>query len=232
MTRGYLIAEFLSPYANRRTDMYGGSFEHRFRFLSELINAVREVGGLTVGVRISGNEFVKDGLNCETLPALVQAIESSGAAYVSISAGVYDLEDRIMPDRALGEGVYANLGRTAKKVAKIPVLVSGNVSHMHTVENLLSNGCADVVLMGRALLADPWLIRKSLDGKEKSIQPCTMCRMCKYHSRGLPHISCPHNDLLWDLLRSTVRGAGDGILKPKQLGNASILPQNAKRPMS
>jgi len=216
---GYLIAEFLSPYTNKRSDDYGGSFKGRFRFLSELISAVRSVRGIGVGVRISGDEFVEEGIQLKDLPPLVKAIQGSGADYVSVSAGVYDINDRIMPGRHLGDGVYSHLGRAAKEVAKIPVLLSGNVGSLHTVRRLLGDDCADLVLMGRALLSDPWLVRKSLGGNDKAVQACTMCRICKYHSRGLPHISCPHNELLWHMLRATVREAGGvaGLIKPKLL---------------
>jgi len=216
---GYLIAEFLSPYTNKRADAYGGSFKGRFRLLSEVIGAVRSLRDLAVGVRISGEEFVEEGIHLEDLPVLVKAIQDSGAAYVSVSAGVYDINDRIMPDRQEGEAVYAHLGRAAKEVAKIPILLSGNVGSLRTVRRLLNEGCADFVLLGRALLADPWLVSKSLTGNVKAVQPCTMCRICKYHSRGLPHIACPHNESLWHLLRATVREArtGTGLIKPKPL---------------
>jgi 2,4-dienoyl-CoA reductase-like NADH-dependent reductase (Old Yellow Enzyme family) len=211
---GYLIAEFLSPYTNKRSDYYGGSFSCRFRFLSELISAVRSIKGIAVGVRISGDEFVEGGINEKDLQPLVKGIEDLGAAYVSVSAGVYDVNDRIMPDRRAGEAVYGHLGRAAKKAGKIPVLLSGNIGSVHTARFLLERDCADIVLMGRALLSDPWLIRKSQEGNDKGVQACTMCRMCKYHSRGLPHISCPHNEILWGLLRATVRETG---VKPKRI---------------
>jgi 2,4-dienoyl-CoA reductase-like NADH-dependent reductase (Old Yellow Enzyme family) len=204
---GYLLAEFLSPYSNKRTDEYGGAFGNRYRVLEQIIEAVNSIDGINVGVRISADEFVAGGLTAVDIPELVSAIQDSGAVYVSVSAGVYNRDDHIMPDRKLGNAIYASLGRSAKTVARIPIFVSGNVESLTTAERLLAEGCADLVLMGRAMLADPLLVRKSQDDNAGDLQPCTMCRICKYHSRGLPHIACPHNDFLWDLLRESILNA-------------------------
>lgn len=201
---GYLLAEFLSPYSNKRTDEYGGAFSNRFRLLAQLITAVRSLDGIDVGVRISADEFVTGGVTAVDIPALVSAIQDCGAVYVSVSAGVYNRDDHIMPDRKLGDAVYAPLGRSAKNVARVPVFLSGNVGSLTTAERLLADGCADLVLMGRAMLADLQLIRKCQSGNASEVQPCTMCRICKYHSHGLPHIACPHNDFLWNSLRNTI----------------------------
>jgi 2,4-dienoyl-CoA reductase-like NADH-dependent reductase (Old Yellow Enzyme family) len=201
---GYLLAEFLSRYSNKRTDEYGGEFRNRFRVLARLIEAVRTIDGIDVGVRISADEFVPGGLTSGDIPELIRAIQESGAVYVSVSAGVYDRDDHIMPDRKLGDAIYAPLGRSAKSVARVPIFLSGNVGSLTTAERLLAEGCADVLLLGRAMLADPQLIRKSQNSNAHTVQPCTMCRICKYHSRGLPHIACPHNDFLWEFLRETI----------------------------
>jgi 2,4-dienoyl-CoA reductase-like NADH-dependent reductase (Old Yellow Enzyme family) len=201
---GYLLAEFLSPYSNKRTDEYGGTFSNRFRLLAQLIAAVRSVEGINVGVRISADEFVTGGITAVDIPGLVSTIQDCGAVYVSVSAGVYTRDDRIMPDRRLGDAIYAPLGCSAKSVARIPVFLSGNVGSLTTADRLLAEGCADLVLLGRAMLADPQLIQKSQNGNARDVQPCTMCRICKYHSRGLPHIACPHNDFLWNFLRETI----------------------------
>lgn len=204
---GYLLAEFLSPYSNNRTDEYGGAFRNRFRLLAQLIDAVRSIDGVDVGVRISGNEFVTGGLTAVDIPELVSALQDRGAVYVSVSGGVYNRDDHIMPDRKLGDAIYAPLGRSAKSVARVPVFLSGNVASLTTAEMLLAEGCADLVLLGRAMLADPELIQKSKSGNACDVQTCTMCRICKYHSRGLPHITCPHNDFLWDFLRESILDA-------------------------
>jgi 2,4-dienoyl-CoA reductase-like NADH-dependent reductase (Old Yellow Enzyme family) len=203
---GYLLAEFLSPYSNKRNDKYGGAFNNRFRILAQIIEAVRGLGGIDVGVRISGNEFVEGGLKCDDIPALINAIQDRGAVYVSVSAGVYNRDDHIMPDRKLGHAIHAPLGRLAKSVARIPIFLSGNIGSLGTAEKVLAEGCADLVLLGRAMLADPDLIHKTQNGHDREVQPCTMCQICKYHSRGLPHIACPHNEFLWDVLRDTILG--------------------------
>lgn len=200
---GYLLAEFLSPYSNKRVDRYGGSFAGRFRILSDTIEAIRSSLDMGVGVRISGDEFVRGGLSSSDLPELMEALQCRGVAYVSISAGVYSKEDRIMPPRKLGEAVYESLAERAKRSARVPVLITGNITSLASASRLLDNA-ADLILLGRALLADPLLIQKSVSGKTELVQPCTMCQICKYHSRGLPHVACPHNTTLKALLRETI----------------------------
>jgi 2,4-dienoyl-CoA reductase-like NADH-dependent reductase (Old Yellow Enzyme family) len=200
---GYLLGGFLSPYSNKRTDEYGGSAERRRRLLELIVREALAIDGLQVGVRISADEFVPDGLAAQHIPETVRAIQSGGACYVSVSAGVYDPNDRIMPPRTLGEAVYRSLGAAAKAVTKLPVMLAGNITNLASADDLIVTCSADVVLMGRALLADPFLIPKTLTRAE--VQPCTMSLLCKYHSRGTPHIACPHNKILAGWLRESIR---------------------------
>ena len=202
---GYLLAGFLSPYSNTRTDDYGGSAERRRRMVTTIVEETLRIRNLHVGIRISGDEHVAGGLTAQDMPDLVGALEDSGACYVSVAAGVYSPDDRIMPPRSLGEAVNAPLGKIAKSSTTVPILLAGNVTTLSSANELIRGHAADVVLLGRALLADPYLMQKSRSSGETAIQPCTMSTLCKYHSRGLPNIACPHNKLLSSWLRTSIR---------------------------
>jgi len=204
---GYLLAGFLSPYSNKRTDEYGSTAHGRRRLLIEILRETATIENIHVGVRISGDEHVAGGLTASDMPDTIRALEGAGACYVSIAAGVYASDDRIMPPRSLGEAVNASLGKVAKSSTTLPILLAGNITTLQSANELIRTDSADVLLMGRSLLADPYLLPKSLTSEAASIQPCTMSTLCKYHSRGFPHIACPHNQLLSGWLRSSIRAS-------------------------
>jgi NADPH2 dehydrogenase len=199
---GYLLSDFLSPSLNRRKDDYGGSAGNRFRLIEEIIADVSKASALDVGIRINGYENIEGGLRLEHLPDLVSRLQRTSLCYISISAGVYNQPDLIMPDRARGEAVYRDLGATAKLGARIPVMLAGNITRVNTMETLLESNSADVFLIGRELLANPDLIKASPNSS--SNPGCTMKRLCKYQNRNLPQISCPHNRFLMARLREAI----------------------------
>jgi 2,4-dienoyl-CoA reductase-like NADH-dependent reductase (Old Yellow Enzyme family) len=197
---GYLLSGFLSRRSNFRTDEYGGSLYNRFKIIREITECIKAVH-IEYGIRISADEFAFDGPERAELPAVCKLIQESGATYLSVSAGVYSPNDRIMPSRALGEAIYRQFSGAAKREVAIPVMVAGNITSLASACELISSGDADMVLFGRALLADPRLLQKSLAGRAQDVVACSMTRLCKYHSRKLPQIVCPHNDVLRAMLK-------------------------------
>ncbi len=216
---GYLLSDFLSPAFNERVDEYGGSLPNRLRFVSEVITDIKNSLDLQVGIRINGLEDVHRGLQAEDLPAIVRALEELGVAYISISAGVYNKPDIIMPDRTLGEAVHRHLGRIAKENSSVPIMLAGNINRIATMQDLLRREEADVLLIGRELLANPHLV--VLGEAAEAATHCTMRRVCKYNSRRLPQISCPHNPWLMSTLRSAVSKYGRPAVDLIQLKNQS-----------
>ncbi|GAF41745.1 2,4-dienoyl-CoA reductase [Agrilactobacillus composti DSM 18527 = JCM 14202] len=95
---GYLLNEFLSPYANRRSDQYGGSLENRLRILHEIITGIKAACGadLPISVRISADEFVEGGLKIEDSIAIAQALEDYGADAINVSSGIYESQQTII----------------------------------------------------------------------------------------------------------------------------------------
>lgn len=177
---GYQIYSFLSPYANHRTDQYGGDLKNRARFLLEIIQATRAKVGpdYPVWCRIDGREWnVPGGITPEDSRALsimlqeagVDAIHVSGYGAVPgtfIDAPITYLPGRLVPD-----------AENVKRAVKIPVIAVGRISP-ELGEEVLRQGQADFIAMGRALLADPELPNKLAAGKRDEVRPCIRCYEC------------------------------------------------------
>jgi 2,4-dienoyl-CoA reductase-like NADH-dependent reductase (Old Yellow Enzyme family)/thioredoxin reductase len=173
---GYLPAQFLSPRSNQRTDAYGGSLENRARFITRLVERVRrEVGaGVPISVKISGDEFTADGLTVAETPLIAALLESAGADLVAISAGVAPYYMTV-PNMALPRGCYTELARAAKERCRIPISTVGRISTPELAEEILARGDADVISMGRPLIADPDLPLKAFHGRSADICICIGC---------------------------------------------------------
>jgi 2,4-dienoyl-CoA reductase-like NADH-dependent reductase (Old Yellow Enzyme family) len=195
---GYLLSEFLSPYSNRRADAYGGSAERRARLVLEIVEGVRaELSQrVAISVRISGNEYVEGGLTPDQLAPVIPLLEQAGMDLLNVSAGVYESMQRIVPPASLGETPHVEIAATLKQSATVPVIAVGSVLSLATAEAIISSQRADLVAMGRALIADPELIRKSANGRHAEIRSCTRCNECAFWIKGDPHMSCSVNPLL------------------------------------
>ncbi len=172
---GYLMASFISPYSNKRTDEYGGSAENRARIAANVIKKVREKTGqdFIVGLRISGEEFVPGGFNIKQACEFVMIIED-GIDYIHISAGNYENSSEYMIMPMYEEaGKLLSLSEAMKKCVSIPVIAVGALD-ADLAEQAIKKGQADIAAFGRALIADPMLPNKVASGKLKDIRPC--CR--------------------------------------------------------
>ncbi len=172
---GYLIQQFLSPLSNRRTDQYGGNLENRARFALETVARVRqEVGGeFPVFCRISGDEFLDGGSRLDEATVFAQWLERVGADCINVSAGVYESGERTIPPMAMERGCNIGLAREVKRHIKVPVIGAGRIKTLDQAEAILQEKSADLVAMGRANIADPELLKKSLSGG--NIRPCIAC---------------------------------------------------------
>jgi 2,4-dienoyl-CoA reductase-like NADH-dependent reductase (Old Yellow Enzyme family)/thioredoxin reductase len=181
---GYLINQFMSPNANVRTDEYGGSFENRTRFFFEVMADIREKTGpdFPVGIRINGNDYMENGWTLDDTVRLVPFIEKAGAAYIHVSAGVYGSTELTIPSMYSPHGCFAHLARAVKAVASVPVITVGRIKDPRFADEILANGDADMVAMGRALLADPHMPAKALAGNFSAIRPCVGCCLGCIHA--------------------------------------------------
>ncbi|KPK26115.1 MAG: NADH:flavin oxidoreductase [Nitrospira bacterium SG8_3] len=176
---GYLINQFLSPYSNQRTDEYGGSMENRVRFPLEVLSRVRkEIGNASAIIyRMSSEEFVEGGLTLEDTTAFSAILSDNGVDAIHVSGGVYKSSAMIIQPAALPQGLYVEHASAIKKAIgnRVPVLVVGRIKDPEMAEDILAQGKADMVVMGRALLADPEMPVKVIEGRLQEIRPCIGC---------------------------------------------------------
>ncbi len=182
---GNLIAQFLSPMTNQRTDEYGGSLENRARFAIEVIDDVRRKCGedFVIEFRISAEEFAPEGMHWQETLEFAKMIEDK-IDILHVSAGMradvaftrYFMQPQHMP-----EMFNVHFAEKFKKELKVPICTVGSIMNLENAEMILENGWADFVAMARPFLADPQIVRKSACGREDDITPCLRCA---YHARG------------------------------------------------
>ncbi len=177
---GYLIGQFLSPYANRREDEYGGDFERRLRFPREVIAAIRGAVGpeMPLLYRLSAEEHVEGGLTLADICKIVPRLEAAGIDALDVSSGIYESAMWMVQPMEMEQGCLAPLAREIRRAVSIPVSVAGRISDAHVAEHILEAGDADFVTLGRALHADPEMPRKSREGREREICYCVACLKC------------------------------------------------------
>jgi 2,4-dienoyl-CoA reductase-like NADH-dependent reductase (Old Yellow Enzyme family)/thioredoxin reductase len=180
MAHGYLICQFLSPYTNHRQDEYGGSTERRFRFAGEILARTRKkVGqGFPLICRISADEMVDGGLRIEEARVIARHLVTAGADAIHVSACNYESYAYNMPCYYLNEGCFIPLAAEIKSVIDVPVIAVGRITSPFMAEEILQRGQADLIAMGRALVADPHLVQKTRQGNLSAIRPCLSCNQC------------------------------------------------------
>ncbi len=173
---GYLITQFLSPLKNQRSDEYGGSFENRTRFVRELIEKMRLRLGpdFPITIRMAGNDFVAGSNTDVDMPAIAKLYEKAGIDAISVTGGWH--ESRV-PQLAmeLPRGGFAFLAKNIKDAVSIPVVASNRISEPHLAEQIIRDGMADMVSLGRVLIADPYWPKKAMELREDEIRPCVAC---------------------------------------------------------
>jgi 2,4-dienoyl-CoA reductase-like NADH-dependent reductase (Old Yellow Enzyme family) len=198
-THGYLIENFLSPFFNKRQDEYGGSLENRMRFLLQVMERVRGVIGrrLALGIRLVGEELLPGGLGVEESTAIARRLEETGQLdFIDIDVGSYhNYHIGIGPMYVAPH--YNLLAAAPIKAAlkKLPVLCApGRLGTPQEAEQVLADGQADMVGVGRALIADPEWLLKAQQGRSEDIRHCTYTNQyCLARLlRGLP-IGCIQN---------------------------------------
>ena len=190
---GYLIHQFLSPLSNIRRDRYGGTFTRRLRFLQEIVLRCQESIGkdFPLMVRISASEFLPGGITLKDGQEISRRLEEWGVKAIHVSGGMHDTVEMEIQPMAIPRGCLVHLAEGIKKAVRIPVGTVGRIVDPKMAEEILQLGKADLIAMGRALLADPEFPRKSQEGRFEDIRPCIACLQgCRDHLyRGLP-ITC------------------------------------------
>ncbi len=173
-----LVGAFMSPFRNKRFDAYGGSIEGRLKLPMEIIKEIKTRAGrdFPVILRISGDEIIPGGRTIQETQYIAPMLVEAGADAFEISRGVYpDLSWSIYPPTGTPLAWNAPYAAAVKEVVEVPVIVVGRINNPLISEHILVTGKADMVSMGRALLADPDLPKKAAEGRFEDIAPCIGC---------------------------------------------------------
>ena len=195
---GWLINQFLSPLFNHRDDEYGGSLENRCRMAIEVLKSVREAVGpfFPVEFRMSGSEFVENGYGLEEGIEIAKMIEPY-ADIIHVSAGTYQKTFGIThPSMFEEHGRNVFLAAEIKKHVSKPVATIGGLNDPAQMEEIIASGKADIVYMGRALLADPFLPNKVMANKDEDIVHCLRCFTCMAERATTSTRRCTVNPLI------------------------------------
>ena len=178
----HLIGSFLSPFRNKRRDAYAGhKFEGRTRLILEVVAAMRAAvtEGFPITVRLAGYERIPGGREIDETQRLAPLLVAAGASAFHISGGATDkLVSQIVASSAAGYGFNTALAEAVKRVVTVPVMVVGRIQTPAQAEAVLKSGAADMVVLGRQMLADPEWVNKTSIGKAASIRRCISCENC------------------------------------------------------
>jgi NADPH-dependent 2,4-dienoyl-CoA reductase/sulfur reductase-like enzyme len=180
MAHGYLLDQFLSPFSNQRKDEYGGDTSRRLKMPLEVLRAVRKQVGSDFPIicRLSADEYVEGGLKLAESKKIACALEKNGADALHVSACIAASVYLNHPPYYAEEGVFTHLAQGIKSVVRIPVITVGRIRTAELANRILEEKKADLISMGRALIADPELPLKALQGKTEEIIPCISCNRC------------------------------------------------------
>jgi 2,4-dienoyl-CoA reductase-like NADH-dependent reductase (Old Yellow Enzyme family)/thioredoxin reductase len=193
---GYLLAQFLSANTNRRDDEYGGSLENRSRIILEITTAIRKSVSreFIIGIRL-GDDIIKGGTHGDDHAWLCRELQERGLIdYVSLTLGNYSNVDKIASGMYDPPGYELPYAELVTRKTTLPTLVAGRFGTLEQADEVICSGAADMVGMTRAHIADPDLIRKTLDGRLAEIRPCIGCnQVCVANvTHGIP-LGCTVN---------------------------------------
>lgn len=188
LSHGYLLHEFISPRTNLRDDKYGGSdFQKRFNIIQEIINLLKSRTKLDIGLRVSGDDFVNNGLSKNDIREIAKILTNLSPSYIHVTAGIYDSSD--IKHSKMSSGYFFDLAEEFRKFLTVPVIGVGKVLSIEQAEVLLKKEKCDLVAIGRAQLADPNLVRNALSNKKSHL--CIECKRCMYLKYGKETLKCP-----------------------------------------
>ena len=192
---GYLINQFSSPHTNKREDEYGGNFENRMRFFTEILQGIKKECGsdFPVIARYSAEEFIDGGITLEDGIAIGQHLADHGADALHVSCGTYESMPTLLEPITYEQGWRVNLGETIKEKVDIPVVTVGVIRKPDFANDVLASGKADFIALGRGLLADPEWPNKAAAGLDENICPCISCLYCVDRIFAPNHIACAVN---------------------------------------
>ncbi|MCX8176537.1 MAG: FAD-dependent oxidoreductase, partial [Candidatus Bathyarchaeota archaeon] len=194
-THGYLIAQFLSPLTNKRSDEYGAD---RALFAVNIVERIRERCGKWYPIifRLSATEFMKGGITVEFAKNVAKKLEEAGVNAIGVTGGNYDTAEHIIQPIYIGkQGYFFDYASQIKENVTIPVVSGGCVFDPDVAEKAVKNGVVDMVFLGRQLLADPFWPKKVREGRVREFRPCILCNECINRILNSKPLICSVNPL-------------------------------------
>jgi 2,4-dienoyl-CoA reductase (NADPH2) len=191
-SEGYLLNQFIVRHTNKRTDEWGGSYENRIRFPLEVIRAVRAAVGsdFILIYRLSMLDLIHDGSSWEEVVHLAREVERAGATLINTGIGWHEARIPTIATMVPRRG-FAWVTQKLMGEVTIPLVTSNRINMPDVAEDVLAEGCADMVSMARPFLADPELVRKAEEGREDEINTCIGCNQaCLDHTFKNQRASC------------------------------------------
>lgn len=185
-THGYILQQFLSPNTNQRTDEYGGSFENRLRFISEIIEGIKAECGkdYPLIVRLCADEMYEKigkkgkGYDLETGKKIAKRLEELGVDAIDVSSACYDTYNYWLEPTSFEPGWRAYLAKEIKSVVSIPVIAANFIRSPEQAEKQLEEGYQDFIGSARNFICDPYWAKKIQDGHPEKIRRCIGCLHC------------------------------------------------------
>ena len=183
---GYIIQQFLSPHTNRRTDEYGGSFDNRMRFITEIIQGIRERCGrdYPLTVRLTADEMYErvgrpgTGYDLNTGKLIAKRLEKLSVDAINVTSACYDAYNYWLEPTSFEPGWRKYLAREIKSVVSIPVIAANVIRTPEQAERQLLEGDQDFVASARAFICDPHWVDKAASGHPEDIRRCIGCLNC------------------------------------------------------
>lgn len=183
MMYGHFLDSFLTPFWNRRTDEFGGSYENRMRYPLQVVSAIRAAvpDGFLLGARISFDEEREPGIGPDEALAVAGDVVAAGVNFISVIKGSIETDTRlarVIPPMGTPSAPHLRFAGQIKAKLSVPVMHAARIADVATARYAIEAGLLDLVGMTRALLADPYLPSKVAAGHEDRIRPCVGANMC------------------------------------------------------
>ena len=191
----YLMANFMTPITNKRCDEYGGGIEGRLRFPLEVVRAIRKRVGNEVPLlfRIAAEEMTPGGRSLEETKLMCRLLVDAGIDAIEVSRGSLAALRWVVPTMGTPLALNVQYASEIKEVVDVPILTVGRINEPMVAELILETKKADLVVMARALLADPDWPKKAFMGRYEDIVPCIACNQCLFTVMGGVPLNCTMN---------------------------------------
>ena len=220
---GYLISQFCSPITNKRTDRYGGDGPtERATFVKEIIEKIRKKVGydFSLCVKMSVDEYLPGGNTIADSQIMGKIFADAGADRLHAWAGWHESPKPMLP-MSVPRAAFAHLSQALKEVTDVPVTTVGRINDPYVAAGLIKEGKADLIAVGRGLLADPEFAIKAYEGRSDEIRTCIGCCVCfdtmmsEIHRSGPEGVICAINP---ELGRE-----GENLLSPTDKGKKVLV---------